>query len=155
QAHLIDFGAVGSGPAPLEEAYRQLAPSLRQRMTRDQFFAHFQGLAHLKLLQAHAAYVADKPARIFVEEERTMVINGIPAVAWYAGVVAMTLTPDGWKVSSLQDVRPEDIISLELGGHQPWRADPEYVALVQFHCFEPVANCKVISNSLSSGNAPR
>src|SRR5437588_11923944 len=53
QARLSRYGTVGGGPEPLTEAYRQFAASLRRQMTEAQFFEHFRGLAHLRLLQAH------------------------------------------------------------------------------------------------------
>src|ERR1700730_13361176 len=79
QAHLSRYGTVGGGPEPLTEAYRQLAPSLRQQMTEAQFFEHFRGLAHLELLQAHLVDSDAKPdLQVFVEEERTMDFAGVP-----------------------------------------------------------------------------
>ena len=151
QADLLQFGTVGSGPQPLREAYQQLAPSLRQQISETQFLTYFQGLAHLKLLQAHPMCEAAtvETVRVFVEEERVMAIQGIAAVAWYAGFIAVAHTPAGWKISSLKDVQPEDIISLPLGGHMPWRDDPEAVALVRLDCYSGHAKCKVISKHLS------
>jgi hypothetical protein len=150
QAHLLAFGTVGSASEPLHEAYLQLSRRLRIQMSEAQFFAHYRGLANLKLLQAHAANVGDGPLRVFVEEERIAVLAGVPAMAWFAGFVEMTQTSEGWKISSFKDVKPEDIISMPLGGHQPWRANPEDVARVGLKCFSNEPDCTVVSNSLSS-----
>jgi hypothetical protein len=154
QAHLLEFGTVGSASEPLHEAYLQLSLALRTRMSEAQFFAHYRGLARLKLLQAHAANGEDGRSRVFVEEERIALLGGVPAMAWFAGFVEVTRTSDGWKISNFKDVKPEDIISMSLGGHQPWRADPEDVALVGLKCSLDDLNCKVVSNSLSSAGKP-
>jgi hypothetical protein len=119
-------------------------------MNEAQFFDHYRGLAHLKLLQAHAANGEDSALRVFVEEERVAVFGGIPAMAWFAGFVQVTRTSEGWKISSFTDVKPGDIITMPLGGHQPGRADPEDVALVGLKCVPNEADCTIVSNSLSS-----
>jgi hypothetical protein len=154
QAHLSRYGTVGGGPYPLTQAYQQLAPSLRQQMTEAQFFEHFRGLAHLELLQAHVVDSdANKPdLRVFVEEERTMDFAGVPAVAWYKGFLAMTQTADGWKISSLKGITPEDIISHSLGGHSPWVFEPEQVATLSIQpcCSNGAPNCKRIGETVSS-----
>ncbi len=121
-------------------------------MSEAEFFARYRGLAHLKLLQAHPANGGHGVLRVFVEEERIAVLGGVPAMAWFAGFVEVTRTSEGWKISSFKDVKPEDIISMPLGGHQPWRADPEEVALVELKCSRPEAGCKTVSNSLSLGS---
>src|SRR5579864_5883562 len=91
QAHLSRYGTVGGGPEPLIEAYQELAPSLRLQMTEAQFFEHFRGLAHLKLLQAHVvdSGTNDPDLQVFVEEQRTMDFAGVPAVAWYKGFLVI------------------------------------------------------------------
>jgi hypothetical protein len=119
------------------------------RLSEAQFFAHYRGLARLKLLQAHAANGGQRMLRVFVEEERIAVLAGVPAMAWFAGFIEVTPTSHGWKISSFKDVKPEDIITMPLGGHQPWRANPEDVALVGLRCFPNGPGCKIVSNSLS------
>jgi hypothetical protein len=154
QAHLTRYGTVGRGPGPLMQAYQQLAPSLRQQMSETQFFEHFRGLAHLELLQTHVVDSdANKPdLQVFVEEERTMDFAGVPAVAWYKGFLVMTQTTDGWKISSLKGITPEDIISHSLGGHSPWVFEPEQVATVSIQpcCLNGAPNCKQIGEAVPS-----
>jgi hypothetical protein len=118
-------------------------------MSKAQFFAHYRGLARLKLLQAHAANAQEGVSRVFVEEERIAVLAGVPAMAWFAGFVEVTRTSEGWKISNFTDVKPEDIISMSLGGHQPWRADPEDVARVGLKCSPNEVDCEIVSNSLT------
>jgi hypothetical protein len=149
QAHLLEFGTVGSASAPFHDAYLELSPRLRMRMTEAQFFAHYRGVARLKLLQAHAANSEQGVMRVFVEEERIAVLAGVPAMAWFAGFIEVTPASSGWKISSFKDVTPEDIITMPLGGHQPWRANPEDVALVGLKCFPGQRECTVMSSSLS------
>jgi hypothetical protein len=155
QADLVRYGTVGEGPGPLQTAYQQLAPQLRQQVSEAQFLAHFRGLAKVKLLQAHASVEAATPdaARVLVEEERVMVIQGIPALVWFVGFIDVARTAAGWKISSLKDVAPEDIITLPLGGHMPWRADPEEVALVSLHC-SGNRDCKIIDKSMTPPGQP-
>jgi hypothetical protein len=76
--------------------------------------------------------IAKKEATVFVEEQRTIIFdqNGqkIPGMAWYAGTVRLSLLSGHWQITAL-DLTPEDIVSLGLGGHSPWRANPEAVAI--------------------------
>jgi hypothetical protein len=148
QRDLLDYGTVGGSSYPLTEAYRQLDDSLRLEMTEAQFFAHFRGLAQLKLLQTHAACEGEVSgsARVLVEEERTFAIEGIPGIAWYWGFVTLTKTPLGWRISELKGVHPEDIITLALGGHMPYRENPDEMAMVYFQCARQ-ASCKLIESS--------
>lgn len=148
QRDLLDYGTVGGGPQPLTEAYGQLDDSLRGQMSEAQFLTHFRGLAQLKLLQAHAACQGEVSgaARVFVEEGRTFAIEGIPGIAWYWGFVTLAKTPLGWRISELKGLRPEDIISLALGGHMPYRENPDEVAMVYLQCARQ-ASCKLIESS--------
>lgn len=152
QAEMSGFGTVGDGPQPLAEAYQQLHPSLRQRMSELGFFVYFRGLARLRLLQVRPSCDGQPPesAKILVEEERTLVIEGIPAVAWYWGFLAVTQTPQGWRISDLDDIHPEDIISLPLGGHMPYRGNPAEVAKAYMQCPRQ-ARCEVIETLLHHG----
>ena len=155
QAEMSGFGTVGDGPQPLAEAYQQLHPSLRQRMSELGFFVYFRGLARLRLLQVRPSCDGQPPesAKILVEEERTLVIEGIPAVAWYWGLLTLTRTPQGWQISDLDDIHPEDIISLPLGGHMPYRRNPAEVARAYLKCADP-AKCEVIETLMHTHGVP-
>ena len=134
QPDLSAFGTVGSGTGPLLKGYGALAPSLRARMSESQHMKHFRGVAEVKLLQARPACQPDSPARVFVEEERTVVLEGFSAIAWYSGFLKMENTGRQWRIADLSDIRPEDLISLRLGGHMPWREDPVEVARLALRC---------------------
>ncbi len=155
QAHLTDFGMIGDGPQPLERAYDNLASTLRSRMSQEEFLAGYRGLARLSLLQDHSMGGSSPDSeRVLVEEERTMVLEGIPAVAWFEGLVTVTKTSDGWKISDLKDVKPEDIISTPIGGLMRWHADPVAVAMASLHC-EGVAACKIRTKPLPQTTTAR
>lgn len=148
QEHLQEFGTVGAGPGPLVHAYEQLAEALRKQMGRDQFLAHFRGLARMRLLQAHPVYatLGEDSVQVFVEEERTMAIEGIPAMAWFEGFVTVTRNPEGWRISSLGDVKPEDIIDA-LDEHLPGRGDPVEAARARARCEKEA--CSVLRKTLT------
>jgi hypothetical protein len=158
QSHLLDYGTVGSGPFPLMQAYRMLAPSLRSKMTEAQFFEHFRGLAQVRLLQAHAIH-SGKPEQsilVFVEEERTLVMQGVPAVAWFQGLLTVSRTPAGWVIADLSRVKPENIVSFSLGGHQPWVFNSEDVALVNTDeacCGNGSPNCQEMGKTVAEDGA--
>ncbi|MBV9503216.1 MAG: hypothetical protein JO138_27905 [Acidobacteriaceae bacterium] len=155
QQHLADFGIIGDGPQPLERAYSSLAPTLRSRMSREEFLAGYRGLARLTLLQDHSMTGSSPDSeRVLVEEERTMVLEGIPAVAWFEGLITVTKTSEGWKISELKDVKPEDIISTPIGGEMPWHTDPAAVAMASLHC-EGAAGCKIKTKPLPQTTSTR
>jgi hypothetical protein len=151
QAHLKEFGTVGEGLGPLEDAYRNLAPTLRSQMTGEEFLAGYRGLAHLSLLQSHIMPGAPlDSAQVFVEEERTMAMEGVPVMAWFVGPVTVTKTGDGWKISDLKGVKPEDIISTVISGH----LEAPEVAMASLHCNATTA-CTVKSRMLPQNTATR
>ena len=113
-------------------AYDLLAPALKEKISPVVFEETYAELAHVQLVQAHliAAKSTTREGAVFVEEERTVVFNNaVPAVAWYEGTLQLTRTPDGWRITAI-DVHPEDLISVNYGGHQPWRNDPVEVARI-------------------------
>lgn len=154
QEHLTEFGTVGGGVGPLVEAYQQLAPALKQRMDRGQFLVHYRGLARMHLLQAYPVLTSahDNYVQVFVEEERTMAIEGVPLMAWFEGTVELTKGQDGWKVSSLENVKPEDLIDA-LGDHTPWHDDPVDVAMARVGCKSEV--CSVLKKALPPNSTER
>jgi hypothetical protein len=124
-------------------------------MDRDQFLVHFRGLARMRLLQAHGirATARDNLVQVFVEEERTMAIEGIPAVAWFEGFVSVIKTSDGWRICSLEDVKPEDIISaLDDPGSR--HTDPVEVAIARLQC-ESAEDCNVVKKALPPNSTER
>jgi len=140
-------------------AYDLLAPALKGKMSRMVFEETYAELAHVQLLQAHlvAAKSTARESVVFVEEERTVVFNNaVPAVAWYEGTLQLTRTPDGWRITAI-DVHPEDLISVNYGGHQPWRNDPVEVARIAVQPLYGVsalpASCTTRAAALESGMA--
>jgi hypothetical protein len=130
-------GTVGDLSSPFPQAYRLLSPVLQGRMSEQAFEQTYAQVAHMALLQAHLASVDKNTglADVFVEEERTIVLErtntspGIPAIAWYEGTLHLTKLSGAWQIAAF-DLGPEDIISMEHGGHEPWLADPDEVAKV-------------------------
>lgn len=155
QDHLKEFGAVGEGLGPLLHAYEQLAPVLQKRMDRDKFLAHFRGLAHMRLLQAHAvtASAQENSVEVFVEEERLMGIEGLAADTWFAGFITAVKTPDGWKISDLEGVKPENIFQ-SLSEHPSWRNDAVAAAMDRIQCNDP-EDCVVTRKSLPVNSTER
>jgi hypothetical protein len=93
------------------------------------FLARYAQVAHLDLVQAHAAGgTADRP-RVWVEERRTMVLATVPCLAWYRGIVTLARSTGVWRIAGI-DLTPEDLISVRYGGHQPWRLSAGDVAAV-------------------------
>ena len=142
-SELKQFGSIGTGRSGLERAYKLLAPEFRAHTSDPVFEKEYATVAQVKLLQAHLVGVEpdDKTAQVFVEEERTVLLEGINAVTWYEGNLHVVNVNGQWQIASFA-LKPEDIIS-GLGGHMPWRSDPVTVAEVQlgsgFHLCSPLA----------------
>jgi hypothetical protein len=154
QEHLKEFGTIGGGVGPLVEAHQQLAAQLKQHMDRDQFLLHYRGLAHMRLLQAHPVLTTarDNYVRVFVEEERTMAIEGLPVMAWFQGFIDVAKLQDGWKISSLDGVKPENIIEA-LDERALRRDDPVEAALAQLKC--KAEECSVTKKTLPPNSTER
>ncbi len=114
-----------------DKAYGLLAPTLKDKMTDAAFEETYAELANMKFLQAHLASMDNSAgnADVYVEEERTVVFNNIPAVAWYQGTLHVTRSAGDWQIAGI-DLRPEDLISVNFGGHMPWRNNPVEVAQI-------------------------
>jgi len=155
QEHLKEFGIVGGGQGPLVHAYEQLAAPLRKQMNREEFLAHFRGLARMRLLEAYAvnANMREDSVQVFVEEERTMVIEGIPAMAWFEGMLTLSRTPEGWRISSLENVKPEDLIDA-LDDRTPSRGDPVQAARAALQCGSK-DDCTVMRKAAAQNGAER
>ncbi len=152
QEHLKEFGIVGSGVGPLVQAHQQLAAPLKQHLDRDQFLVHYRGLARMRLLQAHAVLTTarDNHVQVFVEEERMMAIEGVPVMAWFEGFIEVTKGQDTWKISSLENVKPEDIIDA-LDDRGPQHGDSVQAALEHLQCKDE--ECSVIRKILPPNSA--
>ncbi len=101
-------------------------------MPKAAFEETYAELANMTLLQARLARIDDTAgsAEVFVEEERTVVFNGsVPAVAWYEGTLHLSRNGGGWQITEI-DLHPEDLISVNYGGHSPWRNGAISVAQV-------------------------
>lgn len=155
QEHLTEFKTVGAGQGALIHAHQLLAAELQQHMNRDQFLVHFRGLARMRLLQAYAVVrtAAENHVRVFVEEERTMAIEGVPVMAWFEGFIDVTKTQEGWRISSLEDVKPEDIIGA-LGDHGPGHGDPVELAMAHLQC-KGAEDCTVIRKAFPVNSTGR
>ena len=120
-----------------DEAYALLSAALKATMPKVAFEEINAEVANMKLLQAHLVRVDERAgaAEVFVEEERTIVArtgaNGqVPAIAWYKGMLKVERNSAGvWQIDSMA-IMPEDIISMQHGGHSPWRSDVQEVAQV-------------------------
>jgi hypothetical protein len=118
-------------------AYALLSPALKATTPKTAFEEMYAEVAHLKSLQAHLVRSDEgaAAAEVFVEEERTIVARTganeqVPAIAWYAGTLTLARNSAGvWQIDSSAIV-PEDIISMQYGGHSPWRSDVREVAQV-------------------------
>ena len=118
-------------------AYVLLSAALKATMPTAAFEELYAEVAHMKLLQAHLVWADERAAaaEVFVEEERTIVARTganeqVPAVAWYTGVLKLERNSVGiWQIDSIA-ILPEDIISMQYGGHSPWRSDVQEVAQV-------------------------
>jgi hypothetical protein len=120
-----------------DTAYALLSAAMNATMPKPAFEEIYAEVAHMKLLQAHLVRVDERAgaAEVFVEEERTIVARTganeqVPAIAWYTGTLKLERNNAGvWQIDSMA-IMPEDIISLQYGGHSPWVSEVQEVAQV-------------------------
>jgi len=103
----------------------------RDKHPYDEFAASWQGTAYVELLKLLPAGKEKGEPRFFVEIKTIEAVGEKPrlAVFYYSGFFAVTETPEGWQIND-GHLEPENL-GWKVGGHQPWRGDPESVANVQ------------------------
>src|SRR3989441_4027930 len=113
-----------------DKIYELMSQDFKTKVPQSALEEMYAELAHMKLLQAYLAQINDNAgtADVFVEEERTVVFSQrVPAVTWYEGALKLKRDAGEWRIAEI-DLRPEDLISVNYGGHSPWRNNPIEVA---------------------------
>jgi TonB family protein len=129
-----------------DKSYQLMAQDFKTKITQSAFEEMYAELAHMKLLQGYLSHIDDNAgtADVFVEEERTVVFNSqVPAMTWYEGILKLTRAAGEWHISGIE-LHPEDLISVNYGGHSPWRNDPIEVARV---ALQPRYNASALPES--------
>ncbi len=129
-----------------DKTYELMSQDFKTKVPQSALEEMYAELAHMKLLQAYLAQIDDNAgtADVFVEEERTVVFSQqVPAVTWYEGTLKLTRDAGEWRIAEI-DLRPEDLISVNYGGHQPWRNNPIDVARV---AVQPLYNVSPLPES--------
>lgn len=116
--HPARSGTIGAEQAPFPRAYAYLHPDRQRALAYEEWLKQWQGVAYLGTVQVEPA----GPNRFFVEVERVETAAGHGALAYHRGFFTAAPTPAGWRLTSVE-LAPEDLITVQLGGHQPWRHD--------------------------------
>jgi hypothetical protein len=145
--HPVYFGSLGREEEARRMAYRYLSNEVKQRLTMQAFKKSLTGTAAIRLLKVFPADYGDDtdPAyvpRYFVELEKleeARTSQGQKSLfTYYSGFYTLTREDGTFRIKSW-DMKPEDFIS-PLGGHQPWRYDPE--ARAQQHVWDKLFHFK-------------
>lgn len=88
-----------------------------------EFRERWKGTAAMKVVQLMPA----EGNRFFVELERLERCGDHWAASFYSGFLETIQTPDGWRIKSL-DIQPEDLLGINVAGHQGWQHDEAMVA---------------------------
>ena len=129
-----------------DKTYELMSQDFKTTVPQSALEEMYAELAYMKLLQAYLAQIDDNAgtADVFVEEERTVVFNQqVPAVTWYEGTLKLIRAAGEWRIAGI-DLRPEDLISVNYGGHSPWRNNPVEVARV---AVQPLYNVSSLPES--------
>ena len=129
-----------------DKTYELMSQDFKTKVPQSALEEMYAELAHMKLLKAYLAQIDDNAgtADVFVEEERTVVFSQqVPAVTWYEGVLKLTRVAGEWHIAGI-DLHPEDLISVNYGGHSPWRNNPIEVARV---AVQPLYNVSPLPES--------
>ena len=129
-----------------DKTYELMSQDFKTKVPQSALEEMYAEVAHMKLLQAYLAQIDDNAgtADVFVEEERTVVFSQqVPAVTWYGGTLKLTRDAGEWRITGI-DLRPEDLISVNYGGHSPWRNNPIEVARV---AVQPLYNTSSLPES--------
>src|ERR1700693_3702736 len=85
----FDYGTLG-GSRPYEEGYAMLDSGFRAKESLTAFLTGFARTAYIRLGQAELMEADEASATVFVEDERDMHLEGLPATVRYFGHVRLT-----------------------------------------------------------------
>ena len=124
-------GTLGMGQEPYHAAYRYWSAEWQEEHPFEEFLDSWSGTAHVELLKLYESDMQDGKTRFFVETKHLESAGNKSQLGefYYAGFFTAALTGDGWRITE-GSLEPQNL-AWALGGHQPWRADPVYVAIVQ------------------------
>jgi hypothetical protein len=82
-----------------------------------------KGAAAVKVLQLEPM---ERPDRFFVEIQPVQWCRDHWATAWYEVTLETVQTPAGWRLQKVE-IRPEQLVYSNIGGHQGWQQDGEFM----------------------------
>ncbi len=133
-----DYGTLG-GRAPYHKAYRILAPAFRARTSERAFMNSFAKTAYMRLDQAELVRADAAESTVFVEIERDMILENLPATVHYFGTIDLIRNGSDWSISAF-DLRPEKgLISARDAAHgdASYINDVVQVAIAQYMGVRP------------------
>lgn len=124
-------GSIERGLQPYEIAYQYWCKDWQQKNSYEQFLTSWEGTVHVELLKLLPAGEENDKKKFFVETRHIEVTRHEPraGIFYYIGFFTVDKTGKGWCITG-GNLEPQNL-AWALGGHQPWRADPIMVALVE------------------------
>lgn len=111
-----DGGTLG-GPERYRRGYQMLAQSFRTRVGEKSFLDRFTHTVYIRLDQAELINADGKHATVFVEDERDMLLDNLPATVRYYGSITLVRDRNGWVIDGFNIVPEESMIALRDFGH--------------------------------------
>ncbi len=123
-------GSIGMGIQPYETAYQYWCKDWQEKNSYQQFLTSWEGTVHVELLKLLPAGEENDKKKFFVETKHIEVTRHklSTGIFYYTGFFTVDKTEKGWCIAG-GNLEPQNL-AWALGGHQPWRADPIMVALV-------------------------
>ena len=136
--YTVHFGSIGSRGDYLA-AYELLSRRYREEAAFDRFHESFRGVAGVEVSRLVPLPGGGDRRQVFVELRTVEEVGpgGLSpdpvrsAFLFYSGLVTVVREGGVWRIDRME-LRAEDFISPR-GGHQPWRRDPQAVAVVAAH----------------------
>jgi hypothetical protein len=111
------YGGTMGDLAAYSRAYRMLAQSLRESVSEKSFIDLFANTVYIRLNQAEPISVQGGHATVFVEDQRDMVLRGLPATVHFYGTVTLVREANGWAIDGFQIAPEASMIALRDFGH--------------------------------------
>lgn len=111
-----DGGTLGD-PQRYRIAYQRLAPNLRAALSEKSFLDLFTHTVYVRLDQAELISTDGQHATVFVEDQRDMILEDLPATVRYYGSISLVREHEGWAIDGFQIAPEESMISLRDFGH--------------------------------------
>ncbi len=121
-------GTIGMSSDPYDDAYKYWSEEWRNKNSYEDFINSWKGTANVELIKSFPVSEKNGNYKFFVEIKTIEAVQEKKSfgIFYYCGYLTIENTKEGYKITK-GNLELENM-AWAYGGHQPWKADPEFVA---------------------------